>query len=197
MSRPKDYNVQIKVRNAPLMKMMRANGYSTSAELSRACGVNQTTISAYLNLRKAPIKSDGDWALPVIRMADCLNVIPELLFPERHLYSPIENNTREVEFDWQEMMQLSHEANGCGDPLLDIEASQATEDVNEALEVLGEKEIFILKHRHGFDGEEKSLREIGEMLGLSTERVRQIEQKSLRLLRHPDRAKKLVQYVRL
>jgi RNA polymerase primary sigma factor len=57
------------------------------------------------------------------------------------------------------------------------------EQVRALLGSLGDRERMILRARYGLDGAEQSLREVGERLGLSGERVRQIEQRALGKLR--------------
>ena len=53
------------------------------------------------------------------------------------------------------------------------------EQVRALLGSLGDRERMILRARYGLDGPEQSLREVGEQIGLSGERVRQIENRAL------------------
>lgn len=55
--------------------------------------------------------------------------------------------------------------------------------IEPALAILSEKQRLVTRYRFGIDGEEKTLEEIGEIVGLTRERIRQIELISLRRLR--------------
>jgi len=61
--------------------------------------------------------------------------------------------------------------------------------------VLKEREITIIKECFGIDGPEKGLEEIGDRLGLTRERVRQIREKSIAKLRDSGNAKILMKYL--
>jgi RNA polymerase primary sigma factor len=62
----------------------------------------------------------------------------------------------------------------------------------QILNTLSERECLILSKRFGLDSQEpKTLEEIGKEIGVSKERVRQLETKALKKLRHPFRAKLL------
>lgn len=65
------------------------------------------------------------------------------------------------------------------------------ECVAEQLSRLKPRERDVLKKRYGFEGEPKTLEEVGQMLGVTRERVRQIEAKALKKLQHPSCRKKL------
>ncbi len=64
-------------------------------------------------------------------------------------------------------------------------------EIERALSTLPEREAIIIKHFFGVNGEEMSLREIGEELGLTRERVRQLKERALRKLRKSSRSKHL------
>jgi RNA polymerase primary sigma factor len=72
-----------------------------------------------------------------------------------------------------------------------------TESIEEALSHLKERESKILRLYFGLDGcDPMTLEEIGALLGITRERVRQIKQKALSRLRHVSRARALESYLR-
>lgn len=70
------------------------------------------------------------------------------------------------------------------------------EDLAEVLCTLSPRERDVLRIRFGMDdGRQRTLEEVGQLFGVTRERIRQIEAKALRKLRHPNRSKRLREYV--
>ena len=66
------------------------------------------------------------------------------------------------------------------------------EALKEILGTLTEREADVLRMRFGmYDGRTHTLEEVGQIFGVTRERIRQIENKAIRKLRHPSRAKKI------
>ena len=73
--------------------------------------------------------------------------------------------------------------------VIDVDLQEQTESV---LKTLTPREETVIKMRFGIgDGSERSLEEVGQRLGVSRERIRQIEARALHKLRHPSCSRKL------
>ncbi len=74
--------------------------------------------------------------------------------------------------------------------------SMLKEQLNEILSTLTDREAKVLRLRFGIDdGKQRTLEEVGLMFDVTRERIRQIEAKALRKLRHPSRSKKVKDYL--
>jgi RNA polymerase primary sigma factor len=70
------------------------------------------------------------------------------------------------------------------------------EQVEDVLDSLSSRERKVLQLRFGLDdGRSRTLEEVGREFGVTRERIRQIEAKALRKLRHPSRSRKLKDYL--
>lgn len=68
--------------------------------------------------------------------------------------------------------------------------------LDEVLDTLSDREAKVLKLRFGLEGNKQmTLEEVGKVFGVTRERIRQIEAKALRKLKHPSRRKKLQDYL--
>ena len=76
------------------------------------------------------------------------------------------------------------------------EATMLSDKLNEVLATLTPRENEVIRRRYGLDdGKPKTLEEVGREFNVTRERIRQIEAKALRKLRHPGRAKKLKDFL--
>ena len=95
----------------------------------------------------------------------------------------------------------SHLGDFIQDEHVAVPAEEATftllhEQLMEALDTLTEREQQVLRLRFGLDdGKPRTLEEVGKQFHVTRERIRQIEAKALRKLRHPSRSKKLKDYL--
>jgi len=72
---------------------------------------------------------------------------------------------------------------------------QLQQDLDTILHTLSPREERVIRLRFGIDdGRSRTLEEIGEIFGVTRERIRQIEKKAIRRLRHPSRSRKLRSY---
>lgn len=171
----KDYVVQVKIRNGPLVHAMRRKGFLRVVDFAEACGCNSGAIYPYLSLSKSAVtNTTGQWRSMVLKMAEVLGCMPGDLFPPQHVYLPLEKSTGEFEISLDEIEQLSGHDGG-PDLLL---------AVKEQIEKLPQREQQVLTARYGLDGDAPgTLEDVGELFGVGKEQVRQIEGRAIRRIR--------------
>jgi RNA polymerase primary sigma factor len=81
-------------------------------------------------------------------------------------------------------------------PIQSAYQSMLRDKMSQVLDALSPRESQVLRWRFGlYDGHEYTLEEVGQKFGLTRERIRQIEGKALRQLRHPRKARELEEYL--
>ncbi|MFN7037499.1 MAG: sigma-70 family RNA polymerase sigma factor, partial [Bellilinea sp.] len=81
-------------------------------------------------------------------------------------------------------------------PIQTAYTNMLREKIEAVLETLPPREARILRLRYGLEnGHQYTLEEVGQKFGLTRERIRQIEGKALRRLRHPRRSRQLKEYL--
>ena len=100
----------------------------------------------------------------------------------------------------REILKISQEPVSLETPIGEEEDSHLGDFIqDELVEVLGtltEREQKVLRLRFGLDdGRARTLEEVGKEFNVTRERIRQIEAKALRKLRHPSRSRKLKDYL--
>ncbi|MCF0116340.1 MAG: sigma-70 family RNA polymerase sigma factor, partial [Erysipelotrichaceae bacterium] len=81
------------------------------------------------------------------------------------------------------------------DPAEVVNRQLLKEEIDLALSMLSEREAMVLRLRFGLvDGRCHTLEEVGKQFNVTRERIRQIEGKALRKIKHPKRSKRLLAY---
>ncbi len=186
-----DIRIDIKVRNNRLISLIEER-YSNVSQFCREHDLAPTKVGEFCNLKESPLrkgkKKGLGWREYALKIADALGVLPDELWPEHMQELKLEVNTgfTTVTTDRvQELLGSTHKT----DPLLAYQKEETENVVAHALKFLTEREQTVLSLRFGLGGKPpQTLAETGEAIGTSQERVRQIEAKALRKLRHPNRS---------
>lgn len=192
----KDYAVSVRIRNNYLLKAMSEAGIDSVAELARRAGIAAPPIYDCLTLKRTPLvpsraRSKEAFMInrTVAKIAEVLNKHPLDLFPPQHHEKPLKTNKIEVEMDLQQMLFLYEPPRNPEELYLQKENEEILPVLLE--EMLSPREKEVIESRFGINGAPQTLEEVGSKLGVSMARVRQIEARSLRKLRHVCRKKRL------
>ncbi len=78
----------------------------------------------------------------------------------------------------------------------DVDSKLLKETINNLLDTLKKREKEVIRMRFGLDGGDgMTLEQIGKEYNITRERIRQIEKKAIKKLRHPSRSKKLRDFI--
>ena len=181
----KDYRVEIKIKNNYLFTKMQEYGVKNAAQLAKAIGSNPTTVGRYLNLTSPPYTKKGELKELPKKLCDLFYCDIEDLFPAEHLENALEKNIVITEKNKHELLPSRMlETDDPSVALMEQEVTQGVDQViSKALNVM-EQRVIALHFGLG-DEEPHTLEEIGKLFGVTRNRIRQIEAKALRKLRHP------------
>ena len=186
-----DIRIDIKVRNNRLVSLLESK-YGNVAKFCKANGLQQERVGKYCNLKESPLKGTNKyneigWKDYAVRIADALGVLPDELWPEHMQELKLKVNTGFTTVTTDMVGRLLG-SDPKANPVLTYEKNEAENLVANALRSLTEREQQVISLRFGLeDGEVLPLHAVGKVIGVTQERVRQIEAKALRKLRHPEK----------
>ena len=180
--------VTFRVFNWSLDRAIRAKGWNRR-EAAAACGVHWQTLSKWLGFQSYPREAKA------LEVAVVLGVSDEILFPAEIRGFRITKQSEPISFGREEALAFGMLSQEIDPERVAIQGS-LTDAIKEAMQGLREREKLVLKLRFGLEGEEAlTLTDVAAVVGVTRERIRQIEAKALRLLRHPSRSSLLRDYV--
>jgi RNA polymerase sigma factor (sigma-70 family) len=194
-----EYRVRVTVRNNLILTAIENAGYKNISAFCKGSDIPPTTLNALIAMKVPPLMSSGEFSKPAKSLMEALCALPTELWTSEQLTMKLKRNTSEMALNLSGMQSA-----------LGIHADEAmllltqspeevlnTKDVStiveQTLNTLSRREAKVLRMRFGIGCEEHTLEEVGACLDLSKERVRQIEAKSMRKLRHPSRMDSLDQ----
>lgn len=181
----KDYRIEIKVKNNLILKEIESNGYASIRDFCLKNNLSIPCVYNIISMKKSALSVDGKYRKPALDIATALNTHPELLFNEEQKHFSLTKNSGFVEMNSKEVQELI--TSTCSETYL---IEHASDVINKVFDNLSPREKKIIELRFGLNGEkEHTLKEIGDMFGVSRDRIRQIEQKALIKLRHPSNSK--------
>lgn len=190
----KEYKIEVRVKNNLILARIHAMGFTSMKAFTDTFGISYTGVSQVLTFRKSPFNKAG---LPIKCIRDLvksLNCKLDDIFTVSQLKLEIKGK-KEFYMEEPEIIAII-DNNSTKNPLELLEHDETFSGVKiqKALETLTERERQVINHRFalGDIDREYTTKECGEIFGVSSNRILQIERKALRKLRHPSRACKLL-----
>lgn len=190
-----DLRLELRTRNNRLWHLIHDHA-ETVAEFCRIYKLDQSRVGAFLNLTLSPYCSTGVRSA-ARTLADLGKMLVEDLFP-KDLYDGLIPRQMVAEIPSSSYLSLSAAKHVALPPTQDdvIQRAELREALEAVLHTISPREQRVMVARYGLDGgDEWTLSEVAEMLGVTIERARQIEQKALRHLRHPSRTRHLAPFI--
>jgi len=192
------YLVKVSIRNNLIIKAIHKAGYRNVSQFCEQNGMGKTQLTSLISLKTPPLTQDGEFRETAKSLMGHLCALPTDLWTTEQLTMELRRNTSTKEVDLNAMVaalgmnseEALHLIEGPS-PEKELEDKEAAEVVNEMLDTLTPREAKVLRMRFGIDCSEHTLEEAGRVLDVTKERIRQIEAKAMRKMKHPLRFEEL------
>ena len=196
METVEEYRLKFIIKNNLILTAIEDMGYTNLHKFSKDTHVSLTGLYDLINLKDPPIGVGGNFSKVAKQLMEALGACPTDLWTEEQLTLTLKKNSQEKNLSKEALrVALRSDARsliGLDYPEQEVAEKEAVQAVSEALDSLTPREAKILKLRFGIGEEdEHSLDEVGEKFEVSRARVRMLEMKALRKMRHPSRSEKL------
>ena len=199
-----EYRVKFSIRNNLILTAIENAGYKNVSAFCKAVGIPPTSLTNLVAMKEPPITKSGEFSHAAKKLMEELCLLPTELWTTEQLHLKLERNiaVREVSAEGmraalgmgsEDVLQIL----GTDDaPDEGISKQELKDTVADILDSINPREAKILRLRFGFGCREHTLEEVAEYFDVTRERIRQIENKAIRKLKHPSRSDKLKELVR-
>jgi DNA-binding CsgD family transcriptional regulator len=194
----KEYRLEIKVRNNAVLKRIEELGYESLPAFCREHKLHYNVVNHIISFKAPFYGKRGNINGSIIKLANALQVLPDYIYPPERRGEPLQNNKYIAEVEKADLMQVSTSLRMDAMPVDDRKMLNdlAPTIRNVMLEALTPREHRLIDKRFGLtSGTPETLDEVGDQLNVSRERIRQMEAKALRKMKHPSRSRKLREYI--
>ncbi len=190
----KEYRTEIKVKNNLILSKIEELGYLNPHNFCEKTGFSYEVLNSFINFKRKTISErlnkKGDFKDSFMELCDILGCMPEELVTSSQIELQVKTNkvTRLVE---QAEINFFLECGSKELPLLenDIFKELKNNKTLELLELLPNRLKGVLERRFGiFDGTEWTLQKVGEWLGVSRNKVMNLQDRGIRMLRQTRRS---------
>ncbi len=187
--------LELHAKNARLHQLVTANGHTVASFCAEHGITNEFLVGQYVKLQASPYRGrkPGEPSSLALKLSAIAQTLVEELFPPV-LYETLVEGPVVGEVSVDRFVALSAARHLALPPSQEqqVERGELRTQLLKVITKLRPVEQDVLRRRFGLnDGTEQSLRAIGSLLDRAPERVRQIEAKALRKLRHPALARHL------
>ena len=195
-----EYRIKVTVRNNLILNAIENAGHKSVSAFCKSIGMAPQKVTELIAMRKPPLNNNGEFSHMAKVLMEELCALPTDLWTSEQLTLKLKRNTaqRDVSSEGmraalgmhaEEMLELMRP----DDPDEAVLKHETVSLVEKQLDSITPREALVLRMHFGIGCEEHTLDEIGEKFDLTRERIRQIEAKALRKLKHPSRSDELRQ----
>ena len=192
-----EYRIDIKVRNNLLLSKIEKIGFKSIPDFCKNHGISYRTVIKLISMKMKATDKNGNFLDTVYKISDALCCSPEDIFTEKQINAELKTNKKTLLVNEAEI-QFCIESLSQNNLLLEdkVNIEQRDKILFEKLDSLYPREREIIMMRFGLGGEEEhTLEEIGKKFGVTRSRIREIEAKAIRKLRHPSRSDELEEFI--
>lgn len=195
-----EYRIDFKVRNNVILYKLEKAGYESIGQVCRLHGMMKYVgaLGDIVAMKKSPLLPDGEFRPCIIWLAEIVGCAEVDLFTDTQINTILKTNKKSIsvnEAEMKFMLESSEQKNKMLEEI--VENDQMENSLNKELRTLTLREQKIINMRFGLGEYSRiyTLDECGKEVGCGRNRIRQIEQKALRKLRHPSRAGNLREFI--